>query len=263
MPTWGDGVAGDGAGGSYDRPTMSNPPSPDGVRGLSVQVKRVVAPVREQVLDQLREAIVHQRLQPGQRLVERELIEQTGVSRTTIREVLRQLAAEGLVVTIPNKGTVVASLSIERANELYEVRAVLESMAVRQFAERASDEQRVALREAFEGIAAAVGAPHEGQALLDAKRRFYDVLFAGAGNVTIAEIVEGLQTRVTFLRATSLAQPGRPAQTVQEVRQIVEALEAGDADAAAEACAYHVRQAARTVLGAVGDTDAHDREEVT
>jgi DNA-binding GntR family transcriptional regulator len=66
-----------------------------------------------------------------------------------------------------------------------------------------------------------------------------------------------------FLRATSLAQPGRPAETVEEVRRIVEALEAGDADAAAEACAYHVRQAARTVLGAVGDTEASNREEVT
>jgi DNA-binding GntR family transcriptional regulator len=242
---------------------MSSPPSPDGIRALSVQVQRVVAPVREQVLDQLREAIVSQALKPGQRLVERELIEQTGVSRTTVREVLRQLAAEGLVVTIPNKGTVVASLSTERASELYEVRAVLESMAVRQFAERATDVQRVELRTAFDGIAAAVGAPHEGKALLDAKRRFYDVLFAGAGNVTIAEIVEGLQTRVTFLRATSLAQPGRPTETVEEVRAIVEALEAGDAEAAAAASAFHVRQAARTVLGAVGDREVSNREEVT
>jgi DNA-binding GntR family transcriptional regulator len=231
---------------------------PNTLGPLSVHVKRVVAPVREQVLDQLREAIVEQRLSPGQRLVERELIEQTGVSRTTIREVLRQLAAEGLVATIPNRGTVVASLSPQRASELYEVRAVLESLAVRQFAERADDAQRVALRRAFEGIEAAVGMPREGHALLAAKKRFYDALFDGARNVTIAEIVEGLQTRVTFLRATSLSQPGRPAQTVEEVRAIVDALDAGDADAAAEACAYHVRQASRTVMAAVADTEALD-----
>ena len=83
----------------------------EGVEGLSVRVNRVAAPVREQVLEQLRQAIVEMRLKPEQRLVERELIEQTGVSRTTIREVLRQLAAEGLVTTIPHKGTVVASPS--------------------------------------------------------------------------------------------------------------------------------------------------------
>jgi DNA-binding GntR family transcriptional regulator len=63
---------------------------------------------------------------------------------------------------------------------------------------------------------------------------------------------------VTYLRATTHAQPGRPAQTVEEVRAIVDALEAGDADAAAEACAFHVRQAAHTVLSAVADTEAHD-----
>jgi DNA-binding GntR family transcriptional regulator len=239
-----------------------SPPS-SGLGPLSVQVKRVAAPVREQVLDQLREAIVQQRLRPGQRLVERELIEQTGVSRTTIREVLRQLSSEGLVTTIPNKGTVVAMLSTERASELYEVRAVLESMAVQQFAQRADASDHAALRAAFAGIEAAVGMPQEGRALLAAKRRFYDALFAGARNTTIAEIVEGLQARVNVLRATSLAQPGRPAQTVEEVRAIVDALEAGDADAAAAACAHHVRQAARTVLSAVGTPDANNREEVT
>lgn len=238
---------------------MTTSPQENGLPPLDVQVRRVAAPVREQVLDQLREAIVEHRLEPGQRLVERELVELTGVSRTTIREVLRELAAEGLVDTIPHRGTVVASLSDARAGELYEVRAVLESLAVRQFSKRASDEHRAALREALEGIAAALDAPHPARALLAAKKRFYDALFAGAGNVTIAEIVEGLQTRVMFLRATSLAQAGRPAETVDEVRAIVEALEAGDADRAAEACAYHVRQAARTVLGAI----AHDREEDT
>jgi DNA-binding GntR family transcriptional regulator len=239
-------------------------PSPATALGpLSVSVKRVAAPVREQVVDQLREAIVEQRLAPGQRLVERELIARTGVSRTTIREVLRQLASEGLVTTIPNKGTVVASLSPERAAELYEVRAVLESMVVRQFAQRAGAEDRAALRRALDGIEASVGAGQDAHAMLAAKRRFYDALFAGAGNQTIADIVAGLQARVNVLRATSLAEPGRPAQTVEEVRAIVEAIEDGDADRAAAASAHHVQQAARTVLGAVAATDGHDREDVS
>ena len=69
---------------------MITPSDNNGLGPLSVHVKRVAAPVREQVLDQLRDAIVHQRLEPGQRLVERELTEQTGVSRTTIREVLHR-----------------------------------------------------------------------------------------------------------------------------------------------------------------------------
>ena len=79
---------------------------------------RVAAPLREQVLELLRDDIVEQRLEPGHRLIERELIEQIGVSRTTIREVLRQLAAEGLVTTIPQKGAVVARRRPRRPGSL-------------------------------------------------------------------------------------------------------------------------------------------------
>ena len=222
----------------------------EGVDGLSVQVNRIAAPVREQVFDQLRQAIVEMRLKPEQRLVERELIQQTGVSRTTIREVLRQLAAEGLVTTIPHKGTVVASPLVERVAELYEVRAVLEGMAARQFAERATDLHLKALRRAFEGIEKRARQPGS-QAMLEAKKHFYDALFEGAANGTIQDLVETLQARVTVLRAASLSQPGRAAQTVEEVRAIVEALERRDGDAAAAACVHHVNQAARTVFEAM------------
>lgn len=227
--------------------------------GFSLQVERVVAPIRQQVLDSLRQAIVTQQLKPGQRLVERELIEQTGVSRPTIREALRQLAAEGLVASIPNKGTVVASLSTEGARELYEIRAVLESMAVRQFHEHATPAERRELRIAFEELAEE--APHVSpeMSLLHLKEHFYDVLFAGARNGLLAEIVSGLQTRVTALRATSLAQSGRPLEMVEEVRLIVDRLEAGDPDGAAAACEYHVMQAAKTIFSAVG-TAADDTE---
>jgi GntR family transcriptional regulator, trigonelline degradation regulator len=238
----------------YAGHTVTRKPSNSlgGADGLSVQVNRVAAPVREQVLEQLRQAIVEMRLKPEQRLVERELIQQTGVSRTTIREVLRQLAAEGLVTTIPHKGTVVASPSVERAAELYEVRAVLEGMAARQFAERATEVHVRALRRAFEGIEKrARSGPANSQAMLEAKRHFYDALFEGAANGTIQDIVEGLQARVTVLRAASLSQPGRSAETVEEVREIVEALEQRDGDRAAAACVRHVNAAARTVFEAM------------
>jgi DNA-binding GntR family transcriptional regulator len=215
---------------------------------LSLHVERVAAPVREQVLEQLREAIVDMRLQPEQRLVERELVEQTGVSRTTIREVLRQLAAEGLVQTIPNKGVVVASVPRERAAELYEVRAVLEGMAARQFVERATDAHLRKLKHAFGLIEQAGREPASVVAMLAAKKAFYDALFEGAANPTIQEIVQGLQARVTLLRRASLVQPGRPAETVREVRAIVDAIARGDGEQAAEASVRHVNQAARIIL---------------
>jgi len=97
---------------------MSTPiePSPVGeAPDLAPQVERVAAPLRTQVSDILRREIVEMRLHPGQRLVERELIERIGVSRTTIREALRELASEGLVTTIPQKGAIVAIPSPKEA----------------------------------------------------------------------------------------------------------------------------------------------------
>ncbi|MQA83143.1 MAG: FCD domain-containing protein [Streptosporangiales bacterium] len=193
------------------------------------------------------------RFKPGHHLVERELIEQTGVSRTTIREVLRQLAAEGLVVTVPNRGTVVATPTFEQAVELYEVRAVLEGMATRQFVQRASAAQIRELRSAFEEFERAAATEDKVSGLLEAKKRFYEVLFGGAGNSTVRSIVEGLQARVSLLRAASLSQPGRIPDSVEEIRAIVTAVEAGDPEAAARACAHHVEQAGQVVFRAMGE----------
>jgi DNA-binding GntR family transcriptional regulator len=216
-------------------------------KGLSLGVQRVAAPLREQVLDLLRQAIVEHRLKPGQRLIERELVEQIGVSRTTIREVLRQLAAEGLVATIPQRGAVVAVPTAEEAAELYEVRAALESLAARRFVERASESQVQALRAAFDEVERVMVAGDDADtlAMIQAKDHFYDVLLKGSGNRAIHQILSGLTARVSVLRATSMAQPGRAVQSLAEIEAIVDAVERGDADAAARACAHHVEMAAR------------------
>lgn len=214
-------------------------------KGLSLGVQRVAAPLREQVLELLRSAIVEHRLKPGQRLIERELVEQIGVSRTTIREVLRQLAAEGLVATIPQRGAVVAIPTAEEAAELYEVRAALEALAARRFVEHASESQVKALRAAFEQVAEVMSAGDDADtlAMLQAKDLFYDVLLKGSGNRAVHSILSGLTARVSVLRATSMRQPGRALQSRAELQAIVDAVERGDAEAAARACAHHVEMA--------------------
>lgn len=210
---------------------------------LGLRVGRVAAPLREQVLEAVRQAILDFRYKPGQRLIERELIEQTGVSRTTIREVLRELEAEGLVTTIPQKGAIVVVPTPEEAEELYEVRSALEQLTVRSFVARASDGQVAALRRAAEGFNAVVEAGENTQALLRAKDAFYDVLFEGAGNKAVSTILGSLQARVRMLRAASMSNPGRGKKIVAELEDLIGAIEAGDADAAALACAKHLGRA--------------------
>ena len=100
-----------------------------------LKIEKVPASLRQKVLEQLREAIISGLLLPGARLIERELTEQMGVSRTVVREALRQLEAEHLVEVIPNKGPFVRQLSINEAEDLYRIRAVLHGLAARMCAE--------------------------------------------------------------------------------------------------------------------------------
>lgn len=212
----------------------------------SLRVGRVTAPLREQAAQVIRRAILEFHFKPGQRLIERDLIEQTGVSRTTIREVLRQLAAEGLVTTIPQKGVIVVSLTEAEVAHLYEARALLESFVGRQFAQRATDEQVKQLRAGFKQLSKELKGAPEIKERLDAKDRFYDLLLEGAGNPEIGALLGSLQDRVRLMRARSLSQPGRVNKTLKEIQAIVEAIEARDPDAAAVACERHVMESAAT-----------------
>jgi len=105
--------------------------------------------LRQRATDKIREAILSGVFTPGQRLVEKDLGQSLGISRTVLREALQHLQAEGLINNIPYKGPVVSTLSLQDANELYEVRGALESLACAGFARHASQEQVARLREAL------------------------------------------------------------------------------------------------------------------
>ena len=102
----------------------------------AMSVSRPVGNLRTQVVEKLRQALIDGHFAPGVRLTERELCELLGVSRTLVREALRQLEAEGWVENVPYRGPTVAAISAEEARELYEIRAVLEGWAAQRCAER-------------------------------------------------------------------------------------------------------------------------------
>lgn len=217
-------------------------------------VTQVAAPVRHQLVETLRRAIFEFHFKPGDRLVERELCELTGVSRTSLREALRQLETEGLVKIIPNRGPIVASVDREEAQEIYELRAVLEGFMGRNFAVRATDTEIRRLSEALDAFRRAVkrGQPRD---LIATKSAFYDVLMEGSGNRALDSALRNLHGRVTLLRATSMASPGRIEFSLKELEAIVAAITARNAAAAEKACASHVRNAASTVMKVLDDGD--------
>jgi DNA-binding GntR family transcriptional regulator len=207
--------------------------------------------IRDQVASQIRKAITDLQLMPGQVLVERELCEATTASRATVREALRQLESEGLVVSTNGRGTVVATLSVEEARQIYEVRSAVEGMAGRLFAERATDAERRALRAALIHLEEV---SEDTRQLSITKTEFYEVLVSGAKNAELKQILDSINRRVTLVRAVSLAKPGRAKESLAEVQAICEAAVAGDAARAEALCRQHVEHAAEAAFPRLSET---------
>lgn len=214
---------------------------------LQFRVDRIAAPLRHSVTESIRNAIAVRRFAPGQRLRERELCELTGVSRTLVREALRQLESEGVIVMQPHHGPVVTRLSPEQARGIYDVRRELEGLASVLFATKASPAQREALEKAFEKLKVCLreGDPTE---KLNAKNKFYERLVEGAQNEALGDTLRMLNSRVTVLRATSLQAAGRTVHSIAELETLMSALRAGDAEAARAAAVNHVDNAAEAAV---------------
>src|ERR1043166_4377453 len=137
-----------------------------------------VPTVRSMVAQKLREAILSGTPQPGQRLIGRELCEMPGVSRPSIREALRLLEADGLVNTVPHRGPVVSTISLEEAKQLYAARAVLEGFAGRECARLHDPEVARRIGDALSKLKAAF-ADGDLMTALEAKTEFYAALIGG------------------------------------------------------------------------------------
>lgn len=218
-------------------------------------VARELSSLRHQATDRLRAAILAGRFAPGQRLVERELWQSLGISRPVLREALQHLQAEGLIRIIPHKGPLVATIDLDEARAIYEVRRSLEGLAGEGFARHASNEQVARLRAALQYLHTPA-ASADTAALLAAKNAFYAVLLEGCGNQVVGQILTQLNNRVTLLRRLSLSQAGRLPRALVELEAIVEAIEAHDPVRARDACALHVSSAAAAMMAAFpgGDT---------
>jgi len=212
--------------------------------------------LRSQVVEKIRTAIIGGVFRPGMRLVERELCERLGVSRSSVREALRQLEVEGLVDNPPAKGPMVAVIDAATAKSIYEVRSALESLAARLFVRNATQVQQDAMSAAVEQLAKAYASGSLLQTL-PAKTAFYGTLFDGAGNPVIADMLRTLNSRVSQLRGTSLSSPNRLAQSIDEIRILRNALMARDESAAAQACHDHIERAAEAALQALETSDAY------
>jgi GntR family transcriptional regulator, trigonelline degradation regulator len=217
---------------------------------VTLRVVRENHTLTRKVGDVLRDAILNGDFDPGQRLVERTLCELTGVSRTAVREALRSLEAEGLVVNVPNRGPTVANVSRAEASDIYVVRSMLEVLAVELFVARATADELAELGSLLDGMNAALAADDRRRTLV-LKRRFHAVLSQGSGNLIVAKILEQLYAKIMLLRRLTLGPGDRPTVAVAELRAVFEAIQARDVKAAKKACLAHVLASANATLAAL------------
>lgn len=200
--------------------------------------------LREIVVARLRSAIITGRFRSGDRLVERTLCDQLGVSRTVVREALRTLEAEGLVEAPTNKGPIVARLDWATARQIYDIRLLLEQKAAAACAQCADQVVKARLAQAFANIEAA-STLGDRAALLSATTRFYEIIFDAAGHAIAWEIVQRLNGRISRLRALTLATSERRVSGPARMARICEAIQINDPEAASIAVHEHLTEAAQ------------------
>lgn len=205
-------------------------------------------PLREIVFETLREAIITGVLKPGERLMEVQLAEEMGVSRTPVREAIRKLELENFVVMVPRKGAYVADISTKDIVDVYEIRAALESLAAGLAAERITDEELEELQRILVQNA-------ESQSLEDliaVDTKFHDVLYRASRNERLVQIISNLREQIQRFRSTTLASPGRIKNTLEEHKKIVDAVSERNILLAQQLAQEHIDNAENSMLDLLG-----------
>ncbi|MDH7576569.1 MAG: GntR family transcriptional regulator [Bacillota bacterium] len=217
-------------------------------------------PLREVVFETLREAIINGTLRPGERLMEIQLAEELGVSRTPVREAIRKLELEGFVVMVPRKGAYVAGISLKDIADVFEVRASLEALAAGLAAERITGEELEELERILVRKAKII--EEENLSLfVESDSKFHDTLYQMSRNQRLIQILSNLRDEIQRFRAVSLAYPGRMREALEEHRKIVEAIAERDVIQAQALAREHIENAENSLLEAVQRKQEIKKEE--
>ncbi len=215
--------------------------------------------LRELVVEKLRTAIQTGVLKPGQRLMEIQLAESLGVSRTPVREAVRELEMDGFVIMIPRRGTYVADISLKDITQVFEIRTTMEELAASLAAARITQDELAELEgilaEGFTYIRA-----EDMAEFLKADVHFHHILYKASRNKWLIEIIENLQEHLMRFRSISTLYPGRLAQTWDEHRQLVEAIAAHNIEKARKVASMHMANAEKTLLKEIEQDETSARK---
>ena len=207
-------------------------------------------PLREAVCETLRDAIRKGILEPGERLMEVQLADELGISRTPVREAIRKLEQEGYVIMMPRRGTYVSDISTNDVKEIFEIRSALESLATGLAARRIEPDELETLQNLLVEIEGYI-AKNDIEKIVETDIKFHGLLYKVSRNERLVNIINNLKEQLARFRTLSMSYPGRLQETLEEHSEMVEAIANGDVSAARDAAEHHMERAEKTYLKAI------------
>ncbi len=204
-------------------------------------------PLRDVVFNTLRKAILKGELEPGERLMEIRLAEKLGVSRTPIREAIRKLELEGLVVMIPRKGAIVAEISEKSLRDVLEVRRSLEELAIELACERMTEEEMDELEKKEEEFAAAI-AEGDSVSIAEKDESYHEVIYESTKNEKLVQILNNLREQMYRYRLEYIKEGENHQLLIVEHEQILKALRQRHVEEAKIAVREHIDNQEITIL---------------
>lgn len=202
-------------------------------------------PIREIVFMELKKAIFDGRIKEGEHLVENTIAEKMNVSRTPVREALRQLEAEGLVVNIPRRGAIVKGITLQDAEEIYDLREVLEGLTTRLACKNRTEEDINRLNDILNLMAEAIK-EEDYCKYLNLHKGYNDIILNSSSNKRLQSMMKNIYEHLASLRSVSLYNKDRRVLAIEEHRQIVNAIEKRDEVRAEKLAREHVKKAKKS-----------------
>lgn len=205
-------------------------------------------PLRDVVFNTLRQAILRGELKPGERLMEIQLANKLGVSRTPIREAIRKLELEGLVLMIPRRGAEVAQITEKSLRDVLEVRRALEELAVQLACLRMTAEGMEHLKKAAEDFESVLG-DEDITVVAEADVAFHDVIYLATDNERLISLLNNFREQMYRYRVEYLKKKEFHTKLLKEHQEIIHAIEHGECDRATEVTSRHIENQVEVVSG--------------
>lgn len=209
-------------------------------------------PLREIVFESIREAIIDGKLKPGERVMEVQLAEKLGVSRTPVREAIRKLELEGLLIMEPRKGAYVADVSLKDLVDVLEVRSSLEGLAASLAATRASEEEIEVLKEKAAQFKECIE-KNDVQGMINKDTEFHEAILQAAKNKKLTSIIESLREQLQRFRVTYFTEYNMTTYLASEHQKVLDAIESRDPDKANEYAQQHIENLEKYIVSHIKD----------